>query len=245
MPATPPPRALIRAPTRCSRARTSPCPRTWRPWCCKGSPTCRATATISRTRSSATPAAICSTAAPAPMHVRRGRQRRLLRRRCRRRGDSRTPARAPMRCFPASAQSLVRRTWKPWCCRAPATCGQPATRSPTTSSAIPATTRSMAAPAPTCSWAMPATTPSCSMSGKANGDMIVDFAGNGTAAGDFVAVRRLRRAGATFTSIDASPMAGQLQLAVFARDHHVHERRADRCDRLRVRVTTDVDSRNE
>ena len=35
-------------------------------WCCKAAPTCRATATARRTRSSATAATTCSTAAPAP-----------------------------------------------------------------------------------------------------------------------------------------------------------------------------------
>ena len=44
-----------------------------------------------------------------------------------------------------------RPTWKPWYCRAPATCSERATSSPTSSSAIPATTCSTAMMAPTCS----------------------------------------------------------------------------------------------
>ena len=49
-------RIPARAPTRSFRRPTSGCRRTWRTWCCKGVPTCRATATARRTRSTATPA---------------------------------------------------------------------------------------------------------------------------------------------------------------------------------------------
>ena len=59
-------RTLAKAPTRCSRRPISVCGRTSKTWCCKAAPVCRATATAGRTRSSAPPATICSTARPAP-----------------------------------------------------------------------------------------------------------------------------------------------------------------------------------
>jgi len=44
----------------------SGCPRTWRIWCCKAAPTCRAAATASTTHCKATPAITSSTAMPEP-----------------------------------------------------------------------------------------------------------------------------------------------------------------------------------
>jgi Ca2+-binding RTX toxin-like protein len=69
--------------------------------------------------------------------------------------------------------------------------------------------------------------------GQGNGDMAVDFAGNGAAQGDslqFVGYG----AGATFTKVDATALAGQFQRRLLARNHHLHERRGDRCERRPV-----------
>src|SRR5262245_54135108 len=49
----------VRAATRFIRASISRWRRTSRTWCCSAAPTSRATATVSTTRSTATPAAIC------------------------------------------------------------------------------------------------------------------------------------------------------------------------------------------
>ena len=71
---------------------TSRCRRTWKPWCCRGAPTCRATATPRRTRSSAMAATICSMAAPAPTSCIGGAgKRHLFRRRSPATRWSRTP----------------------------------------------------------------------------------------------------------------------------------------------------------
>ena len=80
-------RTPARATTRFSRRPTSRCRRTWKTWSCKAAPTCRATATASRTRSSATAATTSSMAAAARLHERGCRQRHLFRRQCWRRGD--------------------------------------------------------------------------------------------------------------------------------------------------------------
>ena len=59
-------RIPARDPTRFSPPRTSGCRRTWKTWCCKAAPTCRATATARRTRFMAIPETTFWTAAPAP-----------------------------------------------------------------------------------------------------------------------------------------------------------------------------------
>ena len=63
-----------------------------------------------------------------------------------------------------------------------------------------------AAQAPTSLPATPATTPSCSTTGQASGDVVVDFVGNGAAAGDLFQFIGFGTAaeGATFTQIGAS-----------------------------------------
>ena len=65
--------------------------------------------------------------------------------------------------------------------------------------------------------------------GQANGDAVVDFAGNGAGAGDslqFVGYGT----GATFTQNRRDALAGQLQRRRLARGHHVHERRINSSD---------------
>ena len=57
-------------------------------------------------------------------------------------------------------------------------------RSPTSSSAIPATTRSTARAAPTCCTGNAGNDTFVFNIGQGNGDTVVDFAGNGAAAGD-------------------------------------------------------------
>ena len=60
--------------------------------------------------------------------------------------------------------------------------------------------------------------------GQGNGDTVVDFAGNGAAAGDslqFVGYG----GGRDLHQHRRHPLAGQLQRRRLARDHHVHERR--------------------
>ena len=72
--------------------------------------------------------------------------------------------------------------------------------------------------------------------GQGNGDTVVDFAGNGAAAGDslqFVGLRRRR----DLHQHRRDALAGQLQRRRLARRHHVPERRGDRRDRLRFHVT--------
>ena len=71
--------------------------------------------------------------------------------------------------------------------------------------------------------------------GQANGDTVVDFAGNGAAAGDslqFVGYGT----GATFTRHRRDALAGQLQRRRLARDHHVQQRRPDRCQRFQFHL---------
>ena len=65
-PATRRSRTPARATTRCFRPPTTGWRRTWKRLCCRAAPTCRATATTRRTRSTATPATTCSTAPAAP-----------------------------------------------------------------------------------------------------------------------------------------------------------------------------------
>ena len=72
--------------------------------------------------------------------------------------------------------------------------------------------------------------------GQANGDTVVDFAGNGAGRG-FAPLRRLRR-GRQLHQHRRDALAGQLQWRRLARRHHVQQRRGDRCDRLPVRVRT-------
>ena len=57
--------------------------------------------------------------------------------------------------------------------------------------------------------------------GQANGDTVVDFAGNGAAAGDSLPLRRLRR-GRQLHQHRRDALAGQLQRRRLARRHHVH-----------------------
>ena len=69
--------------------------------------------------------------------------------------------------------------------------------------------------------------------GQANGDTIVDFAGNGAAAGDallFVGYGARR----DLHQHRRDPLAGQLQRRRLARHHHVHERRVDRRHRFHL-----------
>ena len=71
--------------------------------------------------------------------------------------------------------------------------------------------------------------------GEADGDTVVDFAGNGAAAGELPAVRWLRR-GCELDPERRHALADQLQRRHLARDHHVHERRRHRRERCSVRV---------
>ena len=70
---------------------------------------------------------------------------------------SRTPAKAPTRCFQPPIWHC-RRTWKPWCCKAAATYRATATAKRTRSTATPATICSTAGPVPISWSAAPATT---------------------------------------------------------------------------------------
>ena len=79
----------------------------------------------------------------------------------------------------------------------------PATRSPTRSSATPATTRSTAAPAADSLTGNAGNDIFVFHAGQANGDTVVDFAGNGAAAGDLLHLVGYG-AGASFTNIDAT-----------------------------------------
>ena len=104
----------------------------------------------------------------------------------------------------------------------------PATRSPTASSAIPATTGSTAEAGPTRSPATPATTPSCSASGKATATP--------SSTSPATARRRVIRCSSSATARrDLHPdrrhaLAGQLQRRRLARGHRVHERRINSSD---------------
>jgi glucose/arabinose dehydrogenase len=119
-PPTPCSRLPARASMRFFRPPTSGCRRTWKPWCCKAVPTCRATATARRTRSTATPATISSAAARAPTACSGAPATTPTLSTMPATRWSRTPARAPMRCFPRSTTAW-RRTWRRWCCKEPAT----------------------------------------------------------------------------------------------------------------------------
>src|SRR5262245_42455424 len=93
--------------------------------------------------------------------------------------------------------------WRPWCCRAAATSPAPATRSPTRSSAIPGdNVLDGQGGADVLTGSAGNDTYMCHV-GEANGDTVLDFAGNEAAVGDslqFVGYG----AGATFTNIDAT-----------------------------------------
>ena len=91
-------------------------------------PTCRATATASSTRSSATAATICSTGGgAADSHERRRSATTPISSTMPATRWSRTPAQGNERCFRIGQLRAVRRTWKPWCCKAAPTCRATAT----------------------------------------------------------------------------------------------------------------------
>ena len=77
--------------------------------------------------------------------------------------------------------------------------------------------------------------------GQANGDTVVDFAGNGAGAGDCSTSSATARAPASPTSTRRTGRS--TTMAALARRHHVQQRRGDRCDRLPVRVRTTPEAR--
>ena len=79
--------------------------------------------------------------------------------------------------------------------------------------------------------------------GQGNGDTIVDFTGNGAAAGDSIEVRRLRP-GSDLHQHRCDPLAGQLRRRRLARRHHLHERRGDRCAGCTICVSASILIRN-
>ena len=90
--------------------------------------------------------------------------------------------------------------------RGQATCRPPATARSMRSSATPATIRSMAEPVPTSSSGGAGNDTFVFNVGQANGDTIIDFAGNGAGAGDTLSFVGFGTAaqGATFTQIGVS-----------------------------------------
>ena len=110
----------VRAPTRCSPRSTTDFPTTWRRWCCRAPPTCRASATARPTRSSATAATTSSTGAPAPMSWRVASATIPISSTMPRTRWSRAPERAATRCSPRSVLRSPT-TSRPWYCRATGT----------------------------------------------------------------------------------------------------------------------------
>ena len=107
-----------------------------------------------------------------------------------------------MRSSPPST-TRCRRTWKRWCSKAPATWAAPATRSPTRIFGNSGNNTLDGQGGADMLTGNAGNDTFVFHAGQANGDTVVDFAGNGAAAGDslqFVGYGP----GATFTNIDAT-----------------------------------------
>ena len=173
-------------------------------------------------------------------HDRRARQRHLLRRQRRRSGDRERRRRAPTPSSPRST-SRCRRTWRRWCCRAPATCvgvGNALANAIFGNSGNNTLDGQGGADILT---GNAGNDTFVFHVGQANGDTVVDFAGNGAAAGDslhFVGYG----AGASFTNIDATHWQVNFNGGASHDVITFMQRRGDRRQRLPVSVNVEFRS---